>query len=504
MREEVNTQEPAQELLSRSRRDALRIHAQQILACLTDGELANTGAETILFQQLQVAASKIAHDYAKNNERAFHDKEYDKWKKVAAFCNAKITKTIPTDQNGLGDAGQHSMGRSTANAIITDMNNLGGIVALNITQMLNSTVSAVAGTTTATMAAASAASLPGMGIALFGLQAVYEAVCLGKHDYKRKVDGYQKNEKGYAKFLEHGRWKQWVNAGAWITSGAVSIALASAFPPVMLIAMGAALLVTSTMRIVHAAVELNKLTTHREYLRNQIKTLKETPPTTDENIQDEITAFEKLEEKITENIRISKADITATSILTIGTITGIALLTLTAFGVCGPLVGILAGAMLLALIVLTIVKNHKAIGAAFKTMFTQLANFFKCQKRKVGPAPIDNDTPAASAPDERSENGNWSDEEIESSPFREEGAPTNNQQTKTTLRAMARTHRPTGRQGKSQQMSAEEKEARQSESDYDSDSDRDAIFNMDEDWYDDEEASPDNSDSSTPRSGNSS
>lgn len=414
--------------LTRAQRDGMRLHAQQVLACLTSPEESRPNPLTLIYllDDLEKAAASIANDYAANNERAFHQKEYDKWKKVEALCRQELEK-IAEYRNEFGGLGHHGMGRGVATHLLSDMSNLSYVLAMNLAGILKnvSTLTTAFGSAATSISAAASSmnsAQPYVGIGISSALVVFDTVCIAKHKYEREVEGRKKKEQSYTKFLEHGRWMHWVNAAAWIAAGVLAT-MSFATPVIIISVMAAAILTTSVVRIAHQAVELKKLTDVKKSYVNQ---LKEGALTLEKK-----EALDLLIAKITNKIQIQRGKLIATSILSTATMAGIGLMIgAIAMGACMPL--LIAGAALLFIAgLITIITNRHAIGMAFKTIFKQIGK---------KPAP-------PHEPRLERDNG-CSDEDfvdILATPepgMRYTDRVPEDTRTKRALSAMARTHRP--------------------------------------------------------------
>jgi hypothetical protein len=353
--------------LSRAERDVQRIHAQQILACLTSGKAAQDDAATsLMLIELKSSANALALDYAENNERAFNDKEYDKWKKVAAFCQEQLEAR--EGQQSSNKQPPHRMGGATGTNLLGDMTSLAYILAMNavnasgnIAGLIGTTAASTVATQASSASMAMASNQPYIGTALYATLLVIDSILIAKHNYEVKVGDKKKREKSYSKFLEHGRWMQLMSASAWLASGILSFTvLATLGAGPIIVTMGCTMLVTSLIRIVHQVVELNKLKKVRARYQEQLLT----KPLTD----DEKSMVTMLEKQISLKIKAGEAKIRETCLVTAGTLVGIGLIAAGAFAACIPL-AIVGAIIVLALGLYTIISNRKAIGAAFKAIF---------------------------------------------------------------------------------------------------------------------------------------
>lgn len=442
--------------MTRAQRDALRIHAQQLLSCLTSLKESEQSIEVInyLLNDLENAATAMADDYAANNERAFQQKEYDKWKKITEVCQQQREK-LSTQQKEFESLGHHAMGRGIATCLLGDMSNLSYVLAMNVSGILKtcsslttafgsaaSTISSVAGTMNSVQ--------PYLGIGVYSALVVFDTVCIAKHKYEREIDGYEKKkEKSYTKLLEHGRWINWVNAAVWIMAGIAST-LSLATPVIIVSAMACAILITSVIRIAHQIVEINKL---KDVAKSYAKQLEDPNITPEKRV-----ALQMLQEKVSKKIKLQTNKLTSTVALSTVSMVGIGLVIAAVVMSFTPLM-IVGAALLLIAGLTTIITNRHAIGAAFKTIFKPKNDANTKQNPSATPSssnPESDKLSVTAKPDpdagklnreiESVEDGD-KDEKSVAERAKEAGityanSVPENTRTKRALSSMARTHRP--------------------------------------------------------------
>lgn len=432
---------PVSQHLKRAERDALRIHAEQILATIT-AQSARAIPPTVLellCVDLQVAGEKLARDYAENEDRAFHQKEYEKWKEIAKAMQAQIEKKSEKTMQGP----PHRMGSAAGTHLLGDITNLSYVLAMGAANILKDVPTVAAGFSAAATAPSSIVSTLASGmqvgqsyfaLVVFLPLLIFELSCVFTHWKKREED--KKDENLRAKFLEHGRWMQLVNASVWIAAAVASIflsaALASAAAVPIVAVMAVTILVTGMIRAIHQALELAKLSRVLKQYQEQLA---------DEALPlEKKRALQLLELNLAKKIGESQSKL----LVAIG-FPGISVLGLviTAVGIAigfAPFL-LIGAAIVLAIGVATVVINRKAIEAAFKSVGEKFKNKkVLAESRALSESEADSDSDLSSLMVELSDSDSAS--EFDKGSVDNKKTPLEEKrQTKRAIASMARVHR---------------------------------------------------------------
>jgi Ca2+/Na+ antiporter len=371
------------DFLARCERDALRIHAQQIMASLVSEQTITEATRVWLLAELKSAAEKLAHDYEENEDRAYKKKEYDRWLRIAAI----------SDQQLQALAGHH-MGSATATGLLGDMSNLGYVLGMSVVNVLNQLPSHISSlqamithtpSVVSTLAAGTQAGQPYVAMGLFAFLAIFELGCIIKHYVKTERMGKEENAR--AKLLEGGRWLRLVNCGIWIgasiTAVLLGLTLTTAAVPTLAL-MATTVFVTGMARCIHQVVQLTKLTTVLADYEKQLSD--ESTPA------EKRDALQHLVVQLRAKIQVERKKLMTGIALTLSSVAGIVVTALAVTLSCSPLFFV-GAAMLLVAGIVTMVLNRQAIKGAFHAIGKKIKKSKPVVEEQAKPAKPDTLSP---------------------------------------------------------------------------------------------------------------
>jgi hypothetical protein len=280
------------DFMSRQQRDALRIHAQQIIRyfvakssrtysdSVRNFQIRKKAAKLYLWNELRKAADELAGDYYNNRKRAWDKCEFERWMRIAAVAESADTESEKLDQLTqalVRRAELAQLAGGTANTVYALL--IASTKILDELPALASSMSCSASTAPALMdflsALGQAQPYLTIGIQVFLL--IFEIVCLFNHQKKDKVK--DKGETVAAKLQQHGRWQRYANAALWLSTGvalviikATIVGVAAAVPALAVV--GATIFISGLLQFVRQAVELQKLVRKRHAYTSRIKELR--------------------------------------------------------------------------------------------------------------------------------------------------------------------------------------------------------------------------------------